>query len=447
MDKSKGKVIPQSQAPTRVAPGLSPAPAALKGGATRCDTFLRWFAGCLALMMAVLLLALASLAAAQKPSVAAKPVAKPGATLVKTRWHVLGARPLAMYYYYPDPRGMKSLEQHASQMTLLAPQSFWVDGEGFVHGEVPSRILDIAKRAKLPVMPLLVNPGFDRSAASSLLRSARAQQRAVTYLAYLAKRENFVGWQLDLEYIDPADKSYYTQFVQRAAARLHREARLLSIAVVPRFSDFYPDTNPSREFKSGEWGAPYDFRGLGRVVDFMTLMTYDHHSSNTPPGPVAGYDWVMAALDYATSRVPRQKILLGIPFYGREWIQNGDTISARTLAFEEAQDRIEQLSVVRLWHERWRTPWFQYSSDSGLHTGWYEDSMSLEAKLELMQKYHLRGFAGWRLGVEDPKFWTLAAAKDWPGQPSQKRRTRRSGAHAAPGTSAGRNPCASPRRL
>jgi spore germination protein YaaH len=255
----------------------------------------------------------------------------------------------------------------------------------------------------------------------------------VTYLAYLAKRDNFVGWQLDLEYIDPEDKSYYTQFVQRAAARLHRDGRLLSIAVVPRFSDVYPDTDPSREFHSGEWGAPYDFRPLGRVVDFMTLMTYDHHSSNTPPGPVAGYDWVKAALEYATSRVPRQKILLGIPFYGREWIQSGDVTSARTLAFAEAENRLEQLSIERLWHERWRTPWFQYSSDSGLHTGWYEDSMSLEAKLELMQKYHLRGFAAWRLGFEDPKFWTLAAVKGRTGQQDQKRRSHRSGTHAAVG--------------
>ena len=365
-------------------------------------------------------LALASLTAAQKPRVSAKPAAKLGATLVNARWHVLGAHPLAMYYYSPDSRGIKSLEQHASQMTLLAPQSFWVDAEGFVHGEVPSRILEIARRAKVPVMPLVVNPGFDRRAASALLRSARAQQRAVTYLAYLAKRDNFVGWQLDLEYIDPADKSYYTQFVQRAAARLHRDARLLSIAVVPRFSDVYPDADPSQEFHSGEWGAPYDFRALGRLVDFVTLMTYDHHSSNTPPGPVAGYDWVKAALEYATSRVPRQKILLGIPFYGREWIQSGGATSARTLTFAEAQNRMEQLSLARLWHERWHTPWFQYSDVSGLHTGWYEDSRSLDAKLELMQRYELRGFAAWRLGVEDPKFWTLAAVKGRTGPEPRK---------------------------
>jgi len=141
-------------------------------------------------------------------------------------------------------------------------------------------------------------------------------------------------------------------------------------------------------------------------------MTYDHHSSATPPGPVAGYDWVKAALDYATRRVPRQKILLGIPFYGREWIQNGEETAAHTLSFPDAQDRLEQSSVPGLWDERWRTPWFQYSDLDGLHTGWYENSRSLQAKLELMQEFHLRGFAAWRLGVEDPAFWTLATEKE-----------------------------------
>jgi spore germination protein YaaH len=372
-------------------------------------------------MMVVLFPALTSLAAAQNPAASAKPAGKPVSAMVKARWHVLGAHPLEMYYYSEGPQGIESLEQHAAQMTIIAPQSYSVDEEGFVRGEVPPEILEIAMRAKVAVMPLVVNPGFDRDTASALLHSRRAQQRAVAYLASIAKRNNFVGWQLDLEYIDPEDKSYYTQFARRVAARLHREGRLLSIAVVPRFSDVYPDLDPSREFHSGEWGAPYDFRALGRVVDFMTLMTYDHHSRATPPGPVAGYDWVKAALDYATERVPRQKILLGIPFYGREWTQSGDETSARTLTFEDAQDQMEQLRVESLWDERWRTPWFQYSDDSGMHTGWYEDSKSLEVKLELMREYRLRGFAAWRLGVEDPAFWSLADVK---GRTELERRKR-----------------------
>jgi spore germination protein YaaH len=401
----------------KVIDGLTPA--ALKGGATRR------FAGRLVPMVGLLFLAVASLAVAQKPRATAKPVAKPVATLVRTRGHVLGARPLAMYYYSPDSRGLKSLEEHASQMSLIAPQSFWVDGEGFVHGEVPSGILETARRAKVAVMPLLVNPGFDRGAASALLRSPKAQQRAVAYLAYFAKRDNFVGWQFDLEYIDPADKNLYTQFVRRAAARLHRDSRLLSIAVVPRFSDLYPDTDPAREFHSGEWAAPYDFRALGRVVDFMTLMTYDHHGSNNPPGPMAGYDWVKAALDYATRRVPCGKIVLGIPFYGREWIESGGATQARTLTFADAQSRMQQMSAERFWDDRWRAPWFQYRDGSGLHTAWYEDGRSLEAKLELMRSYRLRGFAAWRLGFEDPAFWTLSSASGGSGRVQPQRRSQR----------------------
>ena len=368
-----------------------------------------------------------NLVATQPSRAAAKPALKPAVKLdpelVKARGHVLAANPLAMYYYAPGPVGLESLEEHIAQMTLVAPQSFAVDEAGAVLGEVPPAVLEAAKRAGVPVMPLVVNPGFDRAAARALLRSLKAQQRAVNNLVRLAERYDFVGWQLDLEYIAPADKTYYSRFVQRVAAGLHREGRLLTIAVVPRFSDVYPDRNPKREFHSGEWGAPYDFRALGRVVDFMALMTYDHHSSATPPGPVAGYEWVKAALEYATRRVPRQKLLLGIPFYGREWVTNGEATSAHTLSFTDARNRMDHFSLDQLWDGRWRTPWFQYNDADGVHTGWYENSRSLEAKLALMEEFHLRGFAAWKLGVEDPAFWSLTFPKERP-QPAPPRRRR-----------------------
>ena len=272
---------------------------------------MRLFIARLTVIIILIVVILPKLAASQPSRAAAKPAAKPSVKLapelVKARGQVLGANPLAMYYVAPGPVGLESLAEHIAQMTVVAPQSFAVDEEGGVEGEVPPAVLDAARRAGVAVMPLVVNPGFDREAARALLRSLRAQQRAAVNLARLAERYDFVGWQLDLEYIAPADKAYYTRFVQRVAARLHSEGRLLSIAVVPRFSDVYPDLNPKREFHGGEWGAPFDFRALGRAVDFMTLMTYDHHSIATPPGPVAGYDWVKAAVEYATARVPRDR--------------------------------------------------------------------------------------------------------------------------------------------
>jgi spore germination protein YaaH len=379
-----------------------------------------------------MLLAGGCLEAVQKPKPATNAVAQPDASLLKARWRVLGARPLGLYYHFADARALKSLEVHASQITLLGPQSFWVDADGIVHGQVPPRVMEIARRAKLPVMPLLINPHFDRPTASALLRHPHAQERAAMYLAYLARRDNYVGWQLDLENIDPADQQRYTQFVARVAARLHRENRLLSVAVVPRLSDAPPGASPSGEFRTGEQGAPYDFRALSRVVDFMVLMTYNHHGNDTPPGPVAGYNWVKAALDYAVQRVPRAKLLLGIPFYGREWVSTSQGTSSRSLAFQDVRGMLDRPEIKARWDERSRTGWFEYRDDSGLHTAWYEDSKSLNEKLQLMQEYQLRGFAAWRLGVEDAKFWSLAVLTRKSASPASARRGRKLESLAAP---------------
>jgi spore germination protein len=352
------------------------------------------------------------------------------------RWRVLGRRPLAMYYYHDDPAGLDSLEAHARQMTLLGPQCFWLDSDGFVHGEVPREVLEIARRENVPLMPLVVNPGFDRKVAHALLANPQAQERAVMYLAYLAKRDNYVGWQLDLEYIDPADQRLYTQFVERVAARLHRDHRLASVAVVPRFSDAYPD-NRTAEFRTGEWGAPFDFRAIGRVVDFLTLMTYDHHYATSPPGPVAGYAWMKTALDYAVRRVPRAKILLGIPFYGREWVETSQGTTSRTLAFKDVKPLLA--SPGPRWDDRWRTTWFEVQQNGGKRTAWFDDSRSLREKLNLMRAYRLRGFAAWRLGVEDPEFWPMAAQFEKEELGARKVRASQEHAGSAAHTSSGRS--------
>ena len=357
-----------------------------------------------------LLMTIEPLAAAQQAKPSPPPARKLNRTPSAARQRILSARPLAMYYSSDDARGLESLRAHAADMTLLGPQSFVVEADGVVRGSVPREIAEGAEHACLPIMPLVVNPGFDRATAGSLLHSARARDRAATYLAYLARRENLAGFQIDLENIDPGDKTLFTSFVALAAARLHRDGRLVSVAVVPRFSDRYPGESKSGEFKTGQWGASYDYRALGRVVDFMTIMTYDQHGRLGSPGPIAGYAWVEEALDYAAQRVPRQKLLLGVPFYGRDWsVTDGGTL-ARSLTFKEATALREKIGTPQQWDERWCSPWFEYREGSAQHTVWFEDRKSLEEKLRLMRRLRLRGFAAWRLGAEDPEFWALEEA-------------------------------------
>jgi spore germination protein YaaH len=326
------------------------------------------------------------------------------AALAKMRERVLNAAPLAMFYYASDSLGMESLQAHADAMGLLAPQSYGLDRAGMLHGQLPARVLDAARHAGLPLMPLVTNPGFDRATAHGLLHNSKAQAGAITSLAQRAESDQYVGWQLDFEGIDPADKAAYTQFVGRVAARMHRDHRLLSVAVVPRFSDAFPDsTKPG--FHTGEWGAAFDYRGIARAADFLVLMAYDQHTPLTPSGPVAGYDWVTAALNYAVRRVPPAKLLLGIPFYGREWTETPDGTTSHSLAYKDLKQYLENPGSDRYWDDLFRTAWFQIRDGDTLRTAWFDDTRSLREKLKLVQIYHLRGYAAWRLGVEDPKFW------------------------------------------
>jgi spore germination protein YaaH len=353
----------------------------------------------------------ASRARAQpKPKAAATPDLTPrlNPKLEAARKKVLGARPLAMYYYLDDAAAFESLRARGREITVLAPQSFWIDAEGFVHGGVPARAAEAARNARVPLMPLVINPGFDRNVVSSLLRSSKAQERAAMYLGYLAERDNFVGFQLDLENIDPADGPLLTAFVRRVAARLHRDRRLLSVAVVPRFPPSPSGTQGIGGNFTGEWSAAYDYAALARTADFLALMTYDHSTRSGPPGPIAGYEWVKKALDYATGLVPPAKLLLGLPFYGREWTESAVGTSSRALAHRDVRALLERPGLEVRWDERWRSPWFRFEEDSALRTVWFEDARSLKEKLQFVRDYLLRGFAAWRLGSEDPGFWPLA---------------------------------------
>ncbi len=341
---------------------------------------------------------------ARRPAPPAPAKTAAEAAPAKARARVLNAYPLAMFYYSDDTLGLASLQAHSDAMTVLAPQCYWLDRRGALHGQLPVGILEVTRRAGLPLMPLVTNPGFDRATAHALLHNAPAQERAARSLAQLAERDQYVGWQLDFEGIAPADKFAYTRFVARVAARLHHDRRLLSVAVVPRFSDTFPDSSAAG-FHTGEWGAAFDFRGLGHVADFLALMAYDQHTPMTPPGPVAGYDWAKAALDYAVRCIPPFKILLGIPLYGREWDETAPATASHSLAYKDLKPFLEDPASERHWDDLSRTSWFQLREGETLRTAWFDDARSLREKLGLEPLYHLRGYAAWRLGVEDPEFW------------------------------------------
>ncbi|MFQ5846110.1 MAG: glycosyl hydrolase family 18 protein [Candidatus Methylomirabilales bacterium] len=316
------------------------------------------------------------------------------------------SRAATLFYYVERPPALVSALTHLNRISIIAPQVFVMDREGFVFGEVNPELLKAAREQRVAVMPLVINPGFNQEVIHAVLDDPSKMQRAIRYLLYYTTRDGYWGIQLDFENIHASYRHRYNLFVEEVARQFHRRGRKLSVAVVAKHSDRPEDYSES---SWAHWAGVFDYATLSRAADFLSVMTYDQHSGVTPPGPVAGVPWMERVLAYAVGEVPAAKLSLGIPLYFRSWNSEGGRGGYG--GFPEVVPMLHRSGVVAGWDAVRQVPWFRFQADGVEHEVWYEDVRSFQAKLELVHAYKLRGFSAWVIGQEDPRIWTQIAPR------------------------------------
>ncbi len=320
-------------------------------------------------------------------------------------------------YLINKPSSIASFQENWRQISIIAPQSFIMDAEGFIEGEVPPAALSIAREHGVAVMPLVTNRGFDQPLMHTVLDTQASRARAIRYLLFYALRDGYIGFQFDYENIKYTYRDRFTEFFREAAREFHRHGLLLSAAVVGKYSD---ERTPETAGGYDDWSGVYDYRLLAKAADFISVMAYPQHGVFSEPGPVAGYSWVEKIVSYSTGNVSARKISLGVPLYGFQWITAPSNQPAEA-TFQQDNAKIQpaqrghslgfdgvSLLLARLqpdWDEAERSSHLRFADDEGQHEVWYEDARSLAPKLQLVTGNKLTGISGWALGQEDPAIW------------------------------------------
>ena len=204
------------------------------------------------------------------------------------------------------------------------------------------------------------------------------------------------GINFDFENMDPADQELYTAFIARAAKRLHEHDAVVAVDITKK-----KDTN-------NWWTSCYDRTGLGKVSDYLCLMTYDQYTES--PGPCAAINWVEQAVQATLTEVPADKLLMGIPLYGYDWIDG----CKKALTLEDFSNlanrgritlvsgdvwRVSSWLTSPTWKDSTGTNYFKFRDQYGrTHESWYESDESIELKLDLINEYGLAGACSWRYG-------------------------------------------------
>ncbi|SKA91292.1 SH3 domain-containing protein [Caloramator quimbayensis] len=176
---------------------------------------------------------------------------------------------------------------------------------------------------------------FSADRAYAMFTNSSIRQKVIDDVVNYALTYNLDGINIDFEALGVKNKAYFTAFVKDLSERLHKANLTVSVDVTKITTD------------SNIYSGGYDRAALSKYVDYVMLMAYDeHYSGSKTPGSVGSYPWVDSSVKgLINSGVPSDKLILGVPFYAREFTLSIDQ-AVQVVIFNTDQSGIYSQPVL-----------------------------------------------------------------------------------------------------
>lgn len=198
--------------------------------------------------------------------------------------------------------------------------------------------------------------------------------------------KDFDGVQIDFETVASPDREQYLSFLKAIKASIGD--KILSVALPARTKKIKNDV--------------YDYKEISRIADRIIVMAYDEHWSGSAAGPIASIDWCARVAAWARSKIGKDKLVMGLPFYGRAW---GDVNPSKAYRFSTLSNLMNDKSITDV-KRSGDIPWFEYEETVRVKV-YYEDFHSIFTRSRMYRDAKVQNIAFWRLGQEDPGVWNV----------------------------------------
>ena len=300
------------------------------------------------------------------------------------------------YVKCPDRTG-----QVIEGVNVVSPSFFYIDDDGEFQdkvGDAGKAYIEWAHSNGYKVWPMLQNDEAGIKVTSTILNSYAKRQELIEKIVEVCVEYQLDGINIDFENMYEADKDKFSRFIIELEPRIKEIGGVLSVDVTA------PDGDPN-------WSLCYDRNVIAHVADYIVFMAYDQYgNSSTKPGTTAGFNWVETNIIkfIENEDVEPSKIILGIPFYTRQW-----TIDSNGKIKKDDSGVVSMLNikipnnVEKQWDEEQQQYYIEYKSGNDTIKMWIEDGTSIAAKVSLVTKYGLAGTSGWRKDMETSNVWSI----------------------------------------
>ncbi len=243
------------------------------------------------------------------------------------------------------------------------------------------------------------------SGFSTFWASSSAKTTFINNIINLLNARGGNGVNIDFEGMAAADKTSFTNFIIQLKNSL--------IAANPSYE-------VSIALYAVDWSGVFDIPSLTPYVDAFIIMGYDYYySGSAQAGPEAPLYNFQTSYNYTLSKsityylnkgVPNAKLLLGLPYYGREWETTSNTTpsnttgaftSSRTFAYVKTNSTGYYTTANKKWEQNCFNPFYTFQVSGNWRQCWIDDAYSMGRKFDMVNQRGIGGIGIWALGYDD----------------------------------------------
>ena len=252
------------------------------------------------------------------------------------------------------------------------------------------------------------------SGHTTFFASSTAKQTLITNLINLVQSRNAKGVNIDFEGMGASNATAFTSFMISLCNQMHSAI---------------PGSEVSVALYSVDWSNVFNVQALNPYVDLFIIMGYDYYYSGSatagPGDPLynfqTSYNYTLtkSITFYLNKGVSNSKLLLGLPYYGREWSTNSGitpsstTGSSNSVFYNEFRNNLNAYYNNRQWDINSFSAWYPSQRAGQWWQCFINDTYSMRKRFDLVNQRGIGGIGIWALGYDDGynDFWNLIQEK------------------------------------
>jgi len=291
------------------------------------------------------------------------------------------------YIWYCANQSMPDLEKKLDRISCLIPLSFTITQEGKLCGDVDQGLCKEASKQEIPLIPAVysLRTGDDLEIISRVLSEPALRNTVIQEISNMLEDDEFLGVNINFP-LNGEQKKDFHEFLEQLSEITRKRGKLLLTSV----SAGHKDRNN------------YDYQIISRLSDYIMVEIFDEPGR----GSVASKQFVRDSLDYALSLVPGSQVIPVLPVYGYRWVGSHKVL--KPVGFKETEEIMASNGQLSYDTER-GSLWGKFVINGAENQIWGENAQSFDEKLALIDQSPVGGHAFWRMGLEDPRIWSMEA--------------------------------------